>query len=122
MPGGCSSGPNGHGSKRVRDGRELSDREARLRARSDRAEQESSETTQNESDNIAAHHDGLVYACCAAERTQTLMIMASSCCVDLKYMRNQISCRGRSLDPFRPVASTLIFGSLLPRLELIGYS
>ena len=55
MPGGCSSGPNGHGSKRVRDGRELSDREARLRARSDRAEQESSETTQNESDNIAAH-------------------------------------------------------------------
>eukprot|EP00984_Skeletonema_dohrnii_P023939 scaffold13049_cov100-Skeletonema_dohrnii-CCMP3373.AAC.3 len=50
--------------------------------------------------------------------------MSSSCCVGLKYMHNQISCWGRSLDPFRPVASTLIFGSLLPlpRLELIGYS
>ena len=109
----------------MRDGRELSDREACLSLRAWSARSSSGTGTKllvnMTSDYAAAHNDGLVCACCAAERTQILMIMSSSCCVGLKYMHNQISCRGRSLDPFRPVVSTLIFGSLLPRLELIGY-
>lgn len=64
MRGGRNSGGRGSRSKRSRNDQELTDREARLRARSAAAEERSSVPPPNESEQVAAPNDGLECACC----------------------------------------------------------
>ena len=64
MRGARNSDGRGSRSKRSRNGPELTDREARLRARSAAAEEGSSGPPPNESEQVVAPHDGLKCACC----------------------------------------------------------